>query len=115
MWRLKRHGIDWLNIYLIGGIAYFIKVLVDVYHNTVSICELYPRFSFRETFMEEWMLHHTLLPILNVSITTILLFGIYLMVYFVIKIHLFEILWVFITEFIGGAWIYDIFYWISSR
>lgn len=101
--------LPWLSVYVVAGLAMVARWFTQAYANAVDICDMYPHFRFGETLQEELWLHHTTLPVVNVAVSTIALFGYYALAYVLVVYRICEIMLVAFTELMAGRWLLEIF------
>ncbi|KAI9916451.1 hypothetical protein PsorP6_017149 [Peronosclerospora sorghi] len=96
----------WLVVYVVAGITLLMKLLGDALSHTLTICAIYPHFSFFETLTEEMAMHSTWLPLVRVRVPTLHLVGVYFGLYLVKHSTRVDPGWPFLVDVLSGRWLY---------
>lgn len=100
----------WTVVYLAAGVAMVVNLAGDAYARAVSLCEMYPQFSFGETLKEEVMLHHTRLPIVRAPVSTLLLLAAYAVGFVALRYQWIEKAWLLLHIVLSGRWLSDLLF-----
>lgn len=112
-WRIDLDGArrtPWAVVYLAAGVAMVVNLAGDAYTRAVSLCELYPQFSFAETLQEEVLLHHTRLPVVRTPVSTLLLLAAYAAGFLVLRLRWIEKAWLLLHVVLSGRWLTDLLF-----
>lgn len=96
----------WVVVYFVAGVGVLVNLLGEAYSNALDVCEMYPQFSFQETFVEEMAMHHTPLPLVRVHVPTLHLLGAYIVIYAAKHWGLLDRGWPLLLDLLSGRWLY---------